>query len=73
MLANTESKNLNIEKIQPDIPPSLSNNKRDELGLKNTRDARKTQFGIDCADLVHFSHWYTILMIGNLVANMSSH
>ncbi|KAJ3320632.1 hypothetical protein HDV06_005150 [Boothiomyces sp. JEL0866] len=46
----------NLEKIQQEAPPAPSTNKRDEL-QKNARDARKTQFGIDCADLVHFSHW----------------
>ncbi len=38
--------------LRPGLEPTL-NSQKEEV----PRTERKMQYGIDCADLVHFSHW----------------
>ena len=63
MLANTakipnSSTQLDkkVAKIETEASMPLQDNsaRREE---KDVRTERKTQYGIDCSDIVHFSHW----------------
>lgn len=42
--------------IPPGIEETVKLQKSDQKN--NTRSTRKIQYGIDCADIVHFSHWF---------------
>ena len=64
--------------IAPSAEPASISNKipRPIIPTPNRRD-RRTQFGIDCAELVHFTHWYRMILylfmrIGSLGVSMSN-
>lgn len=51
--------------LRPGLEPTVRSQKEEV-----PRTERKMQYGIDCADLVHFSHWFRNYNIGSLVENM---
>ncbi|KAI8912237.1 hypothetical protein DFJ77DRAFT_542027 [Powellomyces hirtus] len=55
LLASAAPKKVSIE-VEPLPPPPLPRPQKNLIPTPNRHD-RRLQFGIDCAEMVHFTHW----------------